>query len=187
MECLRTLVVFYLATQALAAKITPSSIVLEGAIVISLEADVSRWERTSAQLSASTLIRETPRGFFKMPGTNAASLDLPHLVAEGSLSPEAYNDIVEQDHAVTGVELTLGALGCLDSHIRVWRHVVAVGASMLILEDDVTLTSAFDVGLAEALAHLPDDFGLLYLANVIGAVVEPHLLPYDVSIDTSLV
>ena len=165
----------------LALALPSSSISLGGAIIINLDTDRSRWERTSAQLSASALIWGTPGGFSKISGTVAATLDLPRLVADGSLAPEAYNDIVEQDHAVTGVELTLGALGCLDSHVKAWRSVVAAGVPMLILEDDVTLTTIFDVGLAEALGHLPADFGLLYLANVIGAVVRPHLLPYDVS------
>ena len=160
---------------------TISSNSLAGALVVNLDVDRTRWEQASAQLAASATIKETPQGFSRISGTAAASLDLPRLVADGSITPDAYNDIIEQDHVVTGVELTLGALGCLESHVKAWRSVVATGAPMLILEDDVMLASGFDAGLVEALAHLPGDFGLLYLANVIGAVVEPHLQPYDVS------
>lgn len=81
-------------------------------LAINLDVDRIRWEQSSAQLAESAITKGSPQGFSRISGTNAASLDLPRLVADGSLTPDAYNDIIEQDHAVTGVELTLGALGC---------------------------------------------------------------------------
>jgi GR25 family glycosyltransferase involved in LPS biosynthesis len=49
-------------------------------------------------------------------------------------------DWVKRGKTVPRVGLTRGQLGCHDSHVKVWKHIVANKISMtLILEDDATL------------------------------------------------
>lgn len=153
-----------------------------GALVINLDADSGRWNQTEAQLFASTLLSNSSEGIKRIHGVPGASLDLRRMLQEGKLTREAYTDIVVQDHVVTGVELTLGALGCLESHVAAWRRVIEIGKPLLILEDDVTLSANFDTGLAQVLSQLPSNFGLLYLANIIGAAISPNLLPFNVRV-----
>ena len=165
---------------ALAFSTAESAPPLAATLVINLDADRARWERTSSQLALSAVASGAHAGVVRVPGVVAGGLNLHALVLAGNLSRAAYNDIVTQDRVIGGESLTLGALGCLESHVIIWRQIVELGQPALVLEDDVTLAAGFDEGLARALSHLPDDFGLLYLANIIGKLVEPHLLPYDV-------
>lgn len=164
--------------------VSASAAPLVGAFVVNLDADRDRWSGIAQQLSESTLIQQAPLRFSRIRGVAAPDMNLHLLVVEGKLTLDAYNDIVEQDSIVSGERLTLGALGCLESHVLAWRRVVEIGAPALILEDDVTFSVDFDAGLAAALSHLPSDFGLLYLANVIGDVITPNLLPFDVRMTT---
>ena len=156
-------------------------VTLGGSLVVNLDSDMSRWDASIVQLSSSSLLRDLPLGITRVAGVSAVDIDLPEFVNGKKLDPKAYNDIVSWDHPVAGVRLTLGALGCLESHVAAWRRVVEVGKPMLVFEDDVTLLEGFDAGLANALAHLPSDFGMLYLANILGEVIEPNLKPFDVS------
>lgn len=159
-----------------------SAITLAGALVINLDDDRARWNATLSQLASSVLVSSTPPGIVRIQGVAAESLDLHHLIVDGKLTRAAYNDIIAQDRIVTGDSLTLGALGCLQSHVLAWERIVELNQPALIFEDDVTISPDFDAGITLALHHLPDDFGLLYLANVIGDSVQKHLTPYDVSI-----
>lgn len=153
---------------------------LAGALVINLDQDVDQWRTTITQLRSSTALIQCPEGIARLRAHPASEIDLNGFVSAKKLTLSAYNDIVEEDHVVVGVHLTLGALGCLESHVEAWRRVVSVGAPFLIFEDDVTLSKEFDAGLILALAHLPPNFGLLYLANVIGEPILPSLSQYNV-------
>lgn len=168
------------------AVVRASDISLVGALVVNLDADAARWTSMVQQLMISSLIRDTQLGYSRLPGVWAPELDLHRFVLEDKLTQGAYNDIVEQDSVVTGETLTLGALGCLESHVLAWRRVVEIGAPMLILEDDVTFSADFDAGLAAVLSQLPADFGLLYLANVVGDVIAPNLRHYNVRSDRAV-
>ena len=156
---------------------------LVGALVVNLDVDAARWTSMVQKLMTSSLIRDTQLGYSRIRGVWAPELDLQRFVLEDKLTLGAYNDIVEQDSVVTGETLTLGALGCLESHVQAWRRVVEIDAPMLILEDDVTFSVDFDAGLAAVLTQLPADFGLLYLANVVGDVIVPNLRHYNVRSD----
>lgn len=160
---------------------TNSHPTLAGAIVINLDRDVDLWRTTINQLVASTVLMQTPAGIARLRALPASEIDLNSFIGANKLTASAYNDIVEEDRVVAGVQLTLGALGCLESHVEAWHRVIDAGAPILIFEDDVTLLKDFDAGLALALSHLPSNFGLLYLANVIGEAVKPSLTPFDVS------
>ena len=160
-----------------------SNVSLVGSLVVNLDADTARWSSMVEQLTTSSLIRDTRLGYSRIRGVWADDIDLHRFVLEDKLTQGAYNDIVEQDSVVTGETLTLGALGCLESHVQAWRRVVEIGAPMLILEDDVAFSVDFDAGLAAVLSQLPADFGLLYLANVVGDVIAPNLRHYNVRYD----
>lgn len=159
-------------------------VTLSGVLVVNLDRDVDAWKTTQSQLASSSLLACTPTGIRRLRATDASEIDLDAFLGSQRLTPAAYNDIVEEDRVVTGVQLTLGALGCLESHVAAWRRVVDAGVPMAIFEDDVELVAggaSFDRGLARALSRLPPTFGLLYLANVIGDAITPSLAPFDVS------
>ena len=176
--------VLVLATRLRLSAKGSSRVALSGVLVVNLDRDVEAWKTTHSQLASSSLLARTPTGIRRLRATDASEIDLDSFLGSERLTPAAYNDIVEEDRVVAGVQLTLGALGCLESHVAAWRRVVDAGAPMAIFEDDVELVAegaAFDSGLALALSRLPPTFGLLYLANVIGDAITPSLAPFDVS------
>lgn len=63
--------------------------------------------------------------------------------------------------------LSPGERGCSSSHIRAWRHCLALAGNtdtpLMVLEDDAAPTPEFTGHLARAFAALPSDCGLLYL------------------------
>jgi glycosyl transferase family 25 len=63
----------------------------------------------------------------------------------------------------TGHFLTPGEVGCLLSHIAVWRIIVEEGlATALILEDDAHFRRNADAYLAEVLAEAPQDWDIIH-------------------------
>ena len=62
-----------------------------------------------------------------------------------------------------------GECGCTDSHIRVWRDIVAKGHPWaLVFEDDARLVEGFKERLEEVLPDLPNDWDYVNLGAVPG-------------------
>ena len=62
--------------------------------------------------------------------------------------------------------MTVGAWGCLRSHVRVWEDVMSAGLdSVLIFEDDAVFGPDFATDVEAFLAEVPDDWGQIYLGG----------------------
>ena len=119
-------------------------------------------------------------GIQLIPGVDGREIDRYALLREQKLSKQSYNQLITQSSIVTGDNLTLGSLGCLQSHVRAWEQVVRLNAPMLILEDDVRFNrQLFDSMLPYLLYALPTDFSLLYFGNLVGKALEPRLSDYN--------
>lgn len=78
---------------------------------------------------------------------------------------KGWNDL--DTYQVRTLALSPGERGCAMSHIRAWRHCLAMAGDqekpLLVLEDDAAPTAAFQETLSRALRALPADAHLLYL------------------------
>jgi len=125
-------------------------------------------------------VKHFPFGVESISAVDGQKIDLYTFLRENKLSKNIYNDLVEQDHLVNGHHLTLGALGCLESHVRAWERVIEVNRPMLILEDDVHFQKELiDYILPYLLYSLPTNFSLLYFGNLVGKNMQPKLIDYN--------
>jgi len=53
--------------------------------------------------------------------------------------------------------------GCYASHLQLWKYCVDAAESIVILEDDVSLSTRWNPGIAAALPSLTDKFGFIRL------------------------
>ena len=125
-------------------------------------------------------VKHLPLGIQLVQGVDGQTIDLYRLLREEKISRSSYNQLIVQSSLVTGHNLTLGSLGCLQSHVRAWEQVVQANTPMLILEDDVRFNrQLFDSMLPYLLYSLPTNFSLLYFGNLIGHVMESQLTDYN--------
>lgn len=116
------------------------------------------------ELSASKLAHTL--GVQRIAAYDGRAAPLHQLVMDGQLSPAAYASTMS-GKLIRGEFMTLGALGCLMSHFRVWQKVVELNVTAIVLEDDVNIHASFDRLLPLIAQELPSDWGLLYLANLV--------------------
>ena len=75
-----------------------------------------------------------------------------------------------REHPPDGLYVTPSEYGCADSHVRVWRDIVAKGHEIaLILEDDVELSPNFGSKLEEVLAEAKD-WDMIFLGYILPIV-----------------
>ena len=75
-----------------------------------------------------------------------------------------------REHAPSGLYVTPSEYGCADSHVRVWRDIVAKGHEVaLILEDDVELSPNFGSKLEEVLEEAKD-WDMIFLGYMLPIV-----------------
>jgi GR25 family glycosyltransferase involved in LPS biosynthesis len=87
-----------------------------------------------------------PHIFSAIDGT---TLNRARLLHKGMITPKMYH------------KLKPGALGCVMSHITLWKKLVSSGNKyMIIFEDDLKLDNQFNQKLKTYLQHLPKDFDL---------------------------
>ena len=102
----------------------------------------------------------------RFEAVDGKSLDLHNLVRSGTLSQEAMDSAMRTGVRVEAINMTIGAIGCALSHIRLWQQIAADhgrGAT-LVLEDDVYFAFDFEERLREAVALLPANFSMVYLS-----------------------
>ncbi|CAF2234908.1 unnamed protein product [Rotaria magnacalcarata] len=127
-----------------------------------------------------SFIKCFPFGVELVPRVDGQKIDLFNYLRENKTSRHTYNRLVRQDDIVNGEKLTIGALGCLESHVHSWERVVKLNTPMLILEEGTPL----DAGLLNTLFPylmylLPRNFGIFYFGNLIGAEVQVNLIDYN--------
>lgn len=136
------------------------------ALVINLARRNDRWQRIYKHLHANSRLQ--PYTIERLEAIDGRqSLDLAHMVVNGSLRQRAFESVMSTRRRIWGQELTLGAVGCLLSHAKAWERALHMNASILVLEDDVELSSpGFEALFPRVLNELPTNFGLLYLGDM---------------------
>lgn len=121
-----------------------------------------------------------PHGIQHIPGVDGERIDLYKFLQQGKISKQTYDKLIQRDQPIGGHYLTLGSLGCLESHVSAWRRVVELDQPMLILEDDISFNKdLFDTMMPYLLYSLPTDFSLLYFGNLIGKDFQTNLRDYN--------
>jgi Glycosyltransferase family 25 (LPS biosynthesis protein) len=86
------------------------------------------------------------------------------------LAVEFFSGTDGREHAPSGLYVTPSEYGCADSHVRVWRDIVAKGHEIaLILEDDVELSPNFGSKLEEVLAEATE-WDMIFLGYILPIV-----------------
>ena len=151
--------------------------------VMNLKHRPEKLESVLKQLHKSRVLMQS--NIQRVDAVYGRDLNITKLFEENHLSAEAYKSIV-RTRAVNGHFMTIGALGCALTHIKIWKEAVLKDKPMLIVEDDITLLDDFDRRLIEALDSLPDDFALFYLANLIDTDSKSYTLYGDTKLEIPL-
>ena len=112
--------------------------------VVNLDRRPDRWERIQKVLNGSATIKKL--GFERVRATDGVTLPHRQMLVEGKLSKDAYSSLISNIE-VNGEFLTMGGLGCLLSHAKIWERVVEMSFPALVLEDDIEIKENFDVEL----------------------------------------
>jgi GR25 family glycosyltransferase involved in LPS biosynthesis len=145
-------------------------------VVINLDRRPDRWERCRTRLAAASLARCE-----RFSAVDGRALDLAvrdrsfvHPAALAALGGPL------REH----VDMSIGAVGCFLSHLRVWSAISSDGVAsrVLVFEDDAEPTEEFNAWSAEEqstlLTRVPSDFDLLLLGcNVVGDLACPTMVP----------
>lgn len=150
---------------------------IAGTLVISLDTLNQTINHLRQQHS---FFKYLPLGIEHLSGVDGERINLYTFLQQGKISKQTYDQLIQQDQRITGHNLTLGSLGCLESHVAAWRRVVEVNQPMLIVEDDITFDKdLFDTMMPYLLYSLPTDFSLLYFGNLIGSDFQSQLQDYN--------
>jgi len=81
------------------------------------------------------------------------------------LSPKALNEVLTAErvgHRVKHYQLTRGAIGCYQSHVKAWTALLETdNSAALLFEDDAVMV--MDIGARISELQVPDDFDILLL------------------------
>lgn len=151
------------------AQLTPDQLDLvkkrvKGVICINLVSRKDRRDRLEESIRSVPLLVDL--GYEFLPAVRGSAEPFHLMSRQGTLSNDALESIFFL-RTVGGHYMTAGSLGCILSHANAWKQAVAHGGNLLVLEDDVILHPSFHLYLAAALASLPDDFGVLYFADLV--------------------
>ncbi|CAF1361619.1 unnamed protein product [Rotaria sordida] len=121
-----------------------------------------------------------PFGVQSLVGIDGQKIDLFNYLRENKISKYTYNQLISQDYIINGNYLTMGALGCLESHVRAWKYAVKLNMPMLILEEDVQLNKELlNIMFPYLIYSLPTNFSLFYFGNLVGKEMETKLIDYN--------
>jgi GR25 family glycosyltransferase involved in LPS biosynthesis/mannosyltransferase OCH1-like enzyme len=134
--------------------------------VISLKSSTARRTSIAAALNKTKLFEHGQWSF--MTAIQGNSLLYADLAKDGKITRDGLLSVWHK-RTVHGEYLTPGAVGCILSHREVWKKVGQMKGPVLVLEDDVTFVENFYSKLRNALVELPSDFGILYLADLVGS------------------
>jgi len=149
-----------------------------GCLVIGLEKSNINYIQSMHKQYA--FVKHLPLGIEPISPIDRQQIDLYTFLRENKFSKSIYNQLVIQNYLINGHNLTLGALGCLESHVRAWQRVVEVDRPMLILEDDTHFEAQlFDYILPYLLYSLPTNFSLFYFGNLVGENMQSNLIDYN--------
>jgi GR25 family glycosyltransferase involved in LPS biosynthesis len=149
-----------------------------GCLVIGLEKSNINYIQSMHKQYA--FVKHLPLGIEPISSIDGQQIDLYTFLRENKFSKSIYNQLVIQNYLINGHNLTLGALGCLESHVRAWGRVVEVDRPMLILEDDTHFEAQlFDYILPYLLYSLPTNFSLFYFGNLVGENIQSNLIDYN--------
>lgn len=150
--------------------------------VVNLAFRESKWNGMLDTLLGSTLMsRFTIK---RSVGTFGKNVNLAEFYEKGYIGDKGYRSIISP-RVVGGHYMTVGGLGCLLSHLDVWKACVELNKPIVVFEDDVALVPGFDDYFRKSLLDLPDDFGLFYFADMVN-ITETRRSNFDYDADSSM-
>eukprot|EP00933_Yihiella_yeosuensis_P076825 TRINITY_DN8678_c1_g4_i1.p1 TRINITY_DN8678_c1_g4~~TRINITY_DN8678_c1_g4_i1.p1 ORF type:complete len:393 (-),score=53.26 TRINITY_DN8678_c1_g4_i1:145-1323(-) len=136
---------------------------------VNLDHRPERWSFMQAQFQRMQMPVE------RFSAVKGKDLDVPQLADIGLVAMEALpRYFLPDEQKLFGTDLTDGGIGCALSHMLIWREIVlrcAAGAAhprepFLVIEDDCEFAQGFsEEALAQRMAHVPDDWELVYLGG----------------------
>eukprot|EP00747_Dinoflagellata_sp_TGD_P214914 gnl/TRDRNA2_/TRDRNA2_87714_c0_seq1.p1 gnl/TRDRNA2_/TRDRNA2_87714_c0~~gnl/TRDRNA2_/TRDRNA2_87714_c0_seq1.p1 ORF type:complete len:278 (-),score=43.08 gnl/TRDRNA2_/TRDRNA2_87714_c0_seq1:38-871(-) len=142
---------------------------LEHIYCVNLDRRPERWSYMQAQFSRLQMPVQ------RFSAVDGSKLDVPHLAEVGLIAKEALPRYhLPREQKLFGTDLTDGGIGCALSHMMIWkdviRRVIAGSATadsvFLVVEDDCQFLPDFsEQRLRERLAHVPDDWEIVYLGG----------------------
>lgn len=142
--------------------------------VVNLDRRIDRMENMNKQLS-NKLLKNIP--IERVAAVDGKLLQHHELIDKGVISVDTYQSMIENS-VINGEIMTIGGLGCYLSHLNIWKLVSKMNSPALIFEDDITLNSTFGT-IEEILPTLPKDFGIFYLANMVGEKIKHSFTDYN--------
>lgn len=101
-------------------------------------------------------------------GKNIKNTDLYNI-----LTPEAIIDL-NQPKQKFPYQLTLGAVGCYLSHIKIWRQIVEKKERYAIIcEDDITFRDNFKQNIEKKIKFIPDDADIILIDHIVNKYKQP--------------
>ena len=142
---------------------TQHGISVNDTYVVNLQSRTDRWTIMQKTLSTSHVLSHM--NVQRMDAVVGRTVDFSKLYREGILAGNAYRNLLSSA-GVEGQSMTVGSVGCLLSHVAIWKKVVEMQKPVLVLEDDVLFTSELDMGFNNIIRDAPLDFGMIYLADL---------------------
>lgn len=141
---------------------------VEQVVVVNLPYRGSNWNGMLHALIESRLLQSMP--ITRMLAVVGKDADLLDLHDRSMLGDKAYRSLISP-RLVGGHYMTRGGLGCLMSHIEVWREAVHLNKPTIVFEDDIMLVKGFDAKFQKVLKDIPDDMGLFYFADLVNSTL----------------
>jgi GR25 family glycosyltransferase involved in LPS biosynthesis len=145
---------------------------IEKIMVINLDRRIERMQTMYKQLNNLSSMKVE-----RIPAVDGKLLPHHSLVAKGIVDVRSYQNMIENT-IINGELMTVGGLGCYLSHVNVWKIVAQMHGPALIFEDDIILNGTFEQ-IEAAIQSLPKDFGIFYLANMVGEKIMHSLTDYN--------
>jgi glycosyl transferase family 25 len=87
------------------------------------------------------------------------------------------DDLASRGLVIEAAHYSVGALGCMVSHITLWEHAANTGEITTVCEDDAILNFDFESRAMSVLSALPDEADIIYWGWNFNAYVAIEVIP----------
>lgn len=132
--------------------------------IVNLAFRASKWNAVRERCMASLLLRQYQ--IQRHIAVFGKDVDIIEYFEENKIGKNAYRSLISP-RRVGGHYMTVGGMGCLLSHVSIWKKCIDLNRPVIAFEDDISLGHDFDLRFLKVLNDLPSDFGLLYFADLV--------------------
>lgn len=141
---------------------------------INLDRRRDRWEYLLHHLNHRGITFSTLKRFSAVDGKNITTEDINKLVHP------SFSECIFQKKRTYHEQLSIGAVGCYLSHIKLWEVAAKENKTLLILEDDVKFAIDFTTRIKSLVQEIPKDFDAVFFHSCLKKSplekVSPHIL-----------